>query len=105
MMTSLRSSLQTELFDNPEPLPHGLVYLPEFITPAQETEIIARIVPLPFREARFQQYLARRRVVHFHPEADTERYDKADEETFSSGPLPPFLLAIQQTVAARLGID
>jgi len=101
----MKSSRQAQLFDAPEQLPHGLVYLPEFITPAQEAELIESITPLPFREARFQQYFARRRVVHFHPEAETERYDKADEETFSSGPPPAFLVALQQTVAARLGLD
>jgi hypothetical protein len=32
------SSNQAELFDAPAALPHGLVYLPEFITPAQEAD-------------------------------------------------------------------
>ncbi|MEP6943274.1 MAG: alpha-ketoglutarate-dependent dioxygenase AlkB [Betaproteobacteria bacterium] len=104
-MSFPQSSPQAELFDNPAPLPHGLVYLQEFITPAQEAKLVESIAPLPFREARFQQYLARRRVVHFHPQSETERYDKGDADTFSSGPLPPFLVTLQQTVATRLAID
>lgn len=97
---------QSELFELPRRLPHGLVYRPQFLTPAEEAALLAAIAPLPFREARFQQYVARRRVVHFRADGDvdtTEAYD--DGESFSSGPAPPFLVALQHRIAATFGLS
>jgi alkylated DNA repair dioxygenase AlkB len=96
---------QAELFGEPSSLPHGLVYKPEFITGVEERDLLTEIAPLPFREARFQEYFARRRVVHFHPSGDDVAYDRGDEDTFSSGPLPTFLDALMRRVAGWLAID
>jgi alkylated DNA repair dioxygenase AlkB len=96
---------QAELFDAQNQLPHGLVYQPGFITREEENALLEAIAPLPFREARFQEYFAKRRVVHFHAAAGGEAYDAHDEDTFSSGPLPPFLVELQRRVAAWLSID
>ncbi len=95
---------QRELFELAPRLPHGLVYRPQFLSIAEEAALLAEIAPLPFREARFQQYVARRRVVHFHADdaAGVEAYD--DGESFSSGPAPPFLVGLQQRVAVTFGI-
>jgi alkylated DNA repair dioxygenase AlkB len=95
----------TPLFDPKGALPHGLVYRPEFISRAEEAALLESIAPLPFREARFQQYFARRRVVHFHPAGITTAYDSSAEDTFSSGPLPPFLHALAQKVGEALSVD
>ncbi len=95
---------QATLFDEPA-LPHGLVYRPEFITRSEERDLLTAIAPLPFREARFQEYLARRRVVHFHAAADAAAYDGNDDDTFSSGPLPTFLDALLRRLATWLSID
>jgi alkylated DNA repair dioxygenase AlkB len=43
--------------------------------------------------------------VHFHPAGDHDAYDGNDEDTFSSGPLPPFLVDLQWKIAAWLSID
>ena len=104
-MAAMEDLGQAELFDLPAQLLHGLVYRPEFITRAEEKSLLEAIAPLPFREARFQEYFAKRRVVHFHPAGSTEAYGENDQETFSSGPLPPFLVALQRTVADRLAIE
>ncbi len=96
---------QAALFETPKQLPHGLVYQPEFITRGEEKTLLAAIEPLPFREARFQEYLAKRRVVHFHPAGGGEAYDGNDEDTFSSGPLPSFLVDLQEKVGKWLAID
>ena len=97
---------QAELFDFPPQLPHGLVYRPEFVTRADETDLLEAIAPLPFREARFQEYFAKRRVVHFHPAGRRRGLrPAATSGAFSSGPLPPFLAALQQKVADWLRID
>ena len=96
---------QAELFETPMVLPHGLVYRPEFITRAEEKALLAAIELLPFREARFQEYFARRRVVHFHPAGSGLAYDQYDDDTFSSGPMPPFMVELQQKLTSWLAID
>jgi len=97
---------QSELFDLPPRLPHGLVYRPQFLTRAEEAALLAVMAPLPFRQARFQQYIARRRVVHFHADGDVDTTDAYDDgESFSSGPVPPFLAALQQRIADAFGIS
>ena len=96
---------QCELFELPPRLPHGLVYRPQFLTRAEEASLLAGIAPLPFRQARFQQYLARRRVVHFRADGDAGTEDAYDDgESFSAGPVPAFLAALQQRIASAFGI-
>jgi alkylated DNA repair dioxygenase AlkB len=96
---------QSELFELPPRLPHGLVYRPQFLTRAEEVSLLTAIAPLPFRQARFQQYVARRRVVHFHADGDVDTEDAYDDgESFSLGPPPPFLTALQLRIADAFGI-
>jgi alkylated DNA repair dioxygenase AlkB len=96
---------QAELFDTPKQLPHGLMYQPDFITRGEEQALLDAIAPLPLREARFQEYFAKRRVVHFHSPGSVEAYDDNDDDTFSSGPLPQPFVELQQRVAKWLAID
>jgi alkylated DNA repair dioxygenase AlkB len=97
-------SRQSELFDASQPLPHGLIYRPEFLSRGEEAELLAAISGLPFREARFQQYFARRRVVHYHAPGAVTRYDASDGESFSSGPLPPFATTLLDKVSEWIGV-
>src|SRR5580765_7300561 len=92
---------QAGLFEDNAPLPHGLLYLTDFITRAEEETLLAALGPLPFREARFQEYVAKRRVVHF----GMDRSGAADPEGSTIGPLPPFLVSLRRKVAARLAIN
>ena len=96
----------SQLFESPPQLPHGLVYRPGFVTPAEEAWLLGRIEPLPFREARFGEFVARRRVVHFHAGGDVDSDDPYDDgESFSIGPLPAFLVGLQQRLADAFGIE
>ena len=95
---------QSELFDASQPLPHGLLYRPEFLSPGEESSLLDAIAGLPFREARFQQYLAKRRVVHYHAAGAMTHYDASDGESFSSGPLPPFLSTLLDKVSVWIDI-
>jgi hypothetical protein len=61
-----------QLFDD-APLPHGLLYRPDFLGPAEEAAILEILPSFPFQEALFQQYRARRRVVRFGSLYDEER--------------------------------
>jgi alkylated DNA repair dioxygenase AlkB len=84
---------QGALFDAPD-LPHGLVYRPDFLTTAEESALLASIRDLPFREATYQKYLARRRIVMFGSEHD-EQYDRWTP----ASTVPPWLEALQAKVA------
>jgi len=95
---------QAGLFDAPQELPQGLVYEPGFLTREEEDALIAHIAPLPLREARFREYFAKRRVAHFHEGMEAPGYDDGDADSFTSGPLPPFLVTLRDKVAAHLGL-
>ena len=99
-----REHEQAGLFDAPQELPQGLVYQPEFLTREEEQALIAHIAPLHLREAKFREYFAKRRVAHFHEGTDAPRYDDGDADSFTSGPLPPFLVELRGKVAAHLGL-
>src|SRR5437870_2173405 len=96
---------QAGLFEAAQALPHGLLYRAEFLSRKEEAKLLAAISALPFREAKFQQYFARRRVVHYHAAGDTTSYDASDGESFSSGPLPPFLTGLLESVSSWIGIS
>ena len=89
---------QTDLFSFEQELPNGLLYRPDFITPEEERELIAHIEQLPFREARFRQYTARRRVVRFG-EGDYLGSEPDQETDFPRIEFPPFLKGVRANVA------
>lgn len=49
----------------PSALPEGLRYEPSFLSPTDEASLIALILRLPMKAARYEGYTARRRVVSF----------------------------------------
>jgi alkylated DNA repair dioxygenase AlkB len=88
-----------DLFDAPR-LPPGLDYRPEFLDRCRESFLLDVFASLPFREAPFRQYTARRRVVRFGS-AD----DAAASELQHGGPLPPWLAALRRDAAAVADVD
>src|SRR5689334_7241608 len=96
---------QAPLLDFPAELPHGLVFEHDFLTADQEAELLAWFATLPFREARFKSYYARRRVVSFHSAAIADAYDSStDDDLAPVGPPPPLLLRLRERVAAFVSI-
>jgi alkylated DNA repair dioxygenase AlkB len=87
------ATTRPDLFDA-APLPAGLEYHADFLREDEERTILRHVVDLPFKEATFQQYTARRRVVRFG-----ERYDPATRDWENGGALPPWLAAIRAKVA------
>ena len=69
---------QPGLFDDPPSLPEGLIYRPDFVTPAEAAELAARMGTLPFAPFQFHGFEGKRRIVSFG-----WRYD------FSAGGLKP----------------
>jgi alkylated DNA repair dioxygenase AlkB len=100
-----RDPVQPSLFAFPRDLPQGLVYRPEFVTREEEAALIETIESLPLREARFREYFAKRRVVHFHADAEAPRYDDdGGTDSLSSGPMPPLIAALRDNVARWVGV-
>ena len=95
-----RAFAQTQLFEIPQALPPGLAYHPDFITPDEEAAFLALFAELPFREALFQQYTARRRVVRFGEGEYPASYGEAAEEANPRRPFPDFLNPLRRRVAA-----
>ena len=98
-----RAGEQTELFDVPLALPPGLAYQPAFISPCEESALLAVIAELPFREALFQQYTARRRVVRYGEGEYTASYGVAAKQANPRRPFPDFLAPLRRKVAAWRG--
>ena len=88
------AATSADLFDVP-PLPGGLGYQADFLTQDEEAATIAAIGALQLREAKFQQYTARRRVVRFGLvyDADLRRWIDGDA-------LPGWLCRLRRKVAA-----
>ena len=83
-----------DLFDAPA-LPRGLEYHADFLSADDEAALLREFVDLPFHEAKFQQYTARRRVDRYGLVFDEER------RTWVEGrPLPRFLVDLRERVAA-----
>ena len=91
---------QAALFEATQELPHGLVYQPAFLTTAEEATLLAAFRALPFNEARFQQYTARRRVVRYGEGDYPASYGAAAEEVNPRRPFPEFLVPLRRRVAA-----
>jgi alkylated DNA repair dioxygenase AlkB len=85
---------RADLFEAP-PLPPGLEYHADFLTRGEEATLLRAIEGLPFREATFQQYTARRRVVRFGCVHDADAGDWIDGE-----PLPGWLADLRRHVAS-----
>src|SRR5690606_12331027 len=88
---------QAEIF--PEPLPAGLNYREDFITAAEEQQLLAEIVKLPLRESQYRQYTARRRTVNFG-----FSYDFTHLEARPAPPIPEFLTPLRTRAAAWAGV-
>jgi alkylated DNA repair dioxygenase AlkB len=96
---------QATLLDLPAELPHGLVFERDFLSATEEAELLEWFATLPFREARFKTYYARRRVVSFHSAAAlAESYDStSDDDLAPMGPPPPAIERLRERVAAFAG--
>ena len=89
---------QRGLFGTTE-LPSGLVYREGFLTPAEEQSLTADIQALPLSEARYRSFTAKRRIMSFGA-----GYDFETNVLLPALPLPPFLIALREGVAAWAGI-
>jgi alkylated DNA repair dioxygenase AlkB len=100
----LAAPTQSALFEAAPDLPHGLDYQPDFLSPAEEAALLAQFRALPFNEARFQHYTARRRVVRYGEGDYPASYGPAADKINPRCPFPAFLVPLRNRVAAWRGL-
>ena len=93
-------TLQPDLFEAPSPLPEGMRYTPELISPAEERALVAELAGLPFRAFEFHGFLGRRRTVSFG-----WRYDFNGGGLQQAGEIPAFLWPLRARAAEFAGLD
>ena len=90
---------EADLFP-PPPLPPGLEYRADFLDRRCEETLIAAFAALPFREAPFRQYTARRRVVRFGEDGYADIGELQD-----GGPWPAWLVDLRRKAADAASVD
>lgn len=88
---------QAEIF--PQSLPPGLIYREDFLTSAEEQQLVAEIQGLPLKEAQYRQYTARRRTVNYG-----FSYDFTHLQSNAAPPIPDFLTPLRTRVATWAGV-
>jgi len=83
----------------PQSMPAGFRYAPNLIDAAEEAQLVAAFVDLPFKEFEFHGFLGKRRVVSFG-----FRYDYSGGGLKEAEPMPPFLLPLRERAAAFAGL-
>lgn len=90
---------EPDLFGAAPGMPPGLSYQPDFISAAEEAALLAAIAELPFTEAKYQQYTARRRIMSYG-----SSYDFGQRALKPAPPLPEFLAPLREKTAAWAGV-
>ena len=90
---------QLDLFETAASLPEGFKFQRDLIPPEVERDLLAAIRELPFKEFEFHGYVGKRRTVSFG-----WSYDFATEQIRRADDLPPFLVALRETVGAFGGV-
>jgi alkylated DNA repair dioxygenase AlkB len=80
-------------------LPEGLLYQPDFLSEAEEAELIGIFRDLPFQAFDFHGYTARRRVLEFGFEYDFTTRRATPTESF-----PEFLTSVRERAAQFAGL-
>ena len=94
-----RAGDQYPLFDFGMTYPNGFTYKPDFITPDEESALIASIENLELTNAPYKEYVANRRIKNFG-----WSYDPTTNDLVPGEPLPNFLRPLAARIAAYLGI-
>jgi alkylated DNA repair dioxygenase AlkB len=79
--------------------PEGFAYAEDFLTRDEESELLLAFRELPFEEARYKEWTARRRVVSYGG-----RYDFGANELEPAPPIPSFLGGLRSRIAEWSGV-
>ena len=88
-------SEQISLFAGMSPEPEGLRYADEFVSPAEERDLIGHIAALPLQPFQFGAFEGKRRVASFG-----FRYDYTLQRLQEAEPIPAWLAAVAAKVEA-----
>ena len=91
--------IQAQLFAASPAGPPGFTYAPQFLRVAEEAQLLEVISTLPFEEAQYKEWRARRRIVSFGG-----RYDFTHQELTQGPPIAEFLLPLRARLADWAGI-
>jgi alkylated DNA repair dioxygenase AlkB len=83
----------------PGGLPEGFRYQDEVLSPDQESTLVEKFAPLPFKEFEFRGFLGKRRTVSYG-----WRYDFNVRELREAEEIPTFLLDLRQKAANFAGL-
>jgi alkylated DNA repair protein (DNA oxidative demethylase) len=94
---------QFSLFAPPAPAagpePEGLSYRADFLSPAEEQALVAKLAALPFAPFEFHGFLGKRRTVSF---GHAYRFDGSG--LAAAEPIPDWLLPVRARAAAFAGL-
>lgn len=76
-------------------LPEGWEYAPDFISAAEEAQLLQVFATLPFQAAQYKEWQAQRRIVSYGG-----RYDFSRNELDPAPPIPDFLVSLRARAAA-----
>jgi alkylated DNA repair dioxygenase AlkB len=80
--------------------PDGFVYRPEFLDADEERRLLETLGSLPFKEARYREWQAKRRIVSYGG-----RYDFTHHSLDPAPPIPEFLGKLRERIADWAGIS
>ena len=96
---AVMSAEQLSLLQPASALPEGLLYREDFVSAAEEAELVSHIAKLELREFEFHGYLGKRRVTSFGL-----RYDFTDMALHDAAEMPEFLLPLRDRAAVFAGL-
>jgi alkylated DNA repair dioxygenase AlkB len=92
---------QGSLFDTPaNASPPGLAFREEFVSPDEESALLARVSELPFKPFEFQGWTGKRETISFG-----WRYDFNQARVERAPPIPDFLLPLRERAAQFAGLE
>jgi alkylated DNA repair dioxygenase AlkB len=91
---------QPSLFSDASDLPEGFLYQPDFLSEAEEAELLRIIRGLQFEAFDFHGYTAKRRIVEYGME-----YDFSTRKATPTRSFPDYLLPFRDRAAHFAGID
>lgn len=92
--------LQKDFIGSADALPEGFAYQPDFLHAEEESVLLKIMAWLPFKEAEYREWQAKRRIVSFGG-----RYEFTHHELNAAPPIPDFLHALRERIAGWVGIS
>jgi alkylated DNA repair protein (DNA oxidative demethylase) len=83
----------------PDDVPPGFVYRPEFVTEAEERDLVEGVRAIDFAEVKMHGVVARRRTAHFG-----WLYGYETARVAPGPPIPEFLLPLRERVGELAGV-